>query len=228
MPDIYVRILHEPELVLEACALLYNEYIARHGWQFSSYNPSRLRVEKYKGQNILVDRFVAESTWFGVFEGKELIGCTRLCGRDEKNKFEVEGYPSSWPIQPFLAKQRARNCVEVGRGAIKHEYISRGIAKYLGLAFFQYCETKHYSIFTCTAEARLGFFYRDIGWPLIEAQAFKYELQDPEAVNFYFADYAKGEIIQIINKLKASLAAPPVRQIRNTPPTPLYQIPSRL
>lgn len=198
--DIHVKMLCEPESVLEARSLLYEVYIEKLKWHFLSSNPSQLRVESYHGKKILMDRFIRESLWFGAFDGSKLVGCVRLCMPDERNKFEVEGYPSSAPIWRFLQSKK-HYCFEATRAAVKTEYSCKGIMKRLFLALFQYCQDRKCSVFGCTANLEMISFFKKIAWPLVLPNAFKYEPHDPKAVHFYLAKYEKGEIKRIIENL---------------------------
>jgi hypothetical protein len=93
--NITIKILDTPELIEDACALLYKTHVEQVGWEFSPDNPSQLRVETRNNRNLLVDRFTNSAIWFGAFNDSLLIGCIRLTFADENNKLEMEGYKSS-------------------------------------------------------------------------------------------------------------------------------------
>ena len=190
------------DLVAEAGALLYQVYIEQQKWHFNPNNPSQLRVETYNKRHVLVDRFTKRAVWFGAFDDDQLVGCIRLCGVDENDQFEIEGYSSSQPILNYIPKEKKHSYFEITKLATRQDYVGRGIVKRLLLVLFQYCEDNQSSAFTCTHNGYLKSFYRKIQFPLKVEHAFKYELQDPLPVNFYFADYEKSEVVEIRKKLE--------------------------
>jgi len=112
---ITTEIIDNPDLIEDACALLYESYIEQGKWVFSKNNPSGIHVETKNGRKLLVDKFIDNARWFGVFDKDRLIGCARLCGTDGSNKYEVEGYPAGRTIREFLPRV---NCMEMGKVAV--------------------------------------------------------------------------------------------------------------
>lgn len=198
---ITVKRLSTPDLVEEAWALLYSSYIEQLKWNFSPNNPSKLRVVTSHNKKILIDRFSEQAIWFGAFDNNALVGCIRLCGVDENDQLEIEGYASSQPVRQYLPQQK-KACFEISKLATRQDYIGRGIVKRLFLALFKYCEENRYSTITCTHNNYLKALYKKIGFPVKKEHAFKYEEQDPSPVNFYFADYEKSEIHKIVKNLE--------------------------
>ncbi len=198
---ITIKVLDSAELIEEACALLYKTHIEQVQWDVAPDNPSQIRIENRNNRNLLIDRFTDNATWFGAFDDQKLIGCTRLCGVDENNLLEIEGYPNSSIVRPYLPKDK-NFCVESTRTAVAKEYTGQGIVKLLLLAAFTYCEENHYSLAACVSNGYLKSLLKRIGYPLKMEHAFKYEPQDPLAVNFYFADYNKSEIKHMIRTLR--------------------------
>jgi PAS domain S-box-containing protein len=198
---ITVEILDSKKLIEDACALLYDVYIGHMKWGFDPKSPSNLRVEVKEGRKFLLDDFFDKATWFGAFNDQgAIIGCIRVCGVDANNKFEIERYPSSQVVWDHLKQKKS--CVELTKLAIRTDYVGKGVMKKLLLFVFQYCEKQHFSIFTCTHNGYLKYFYEQVEFPLIKEQAFKYEPQDSMPVNFYFANYKNDEVNTMVGNLK--------------------------
>ena len=77
-------------------------------------NPTQLRVEKDE----LRDAYDSVATWFGAFDGDDLIACHRVCGRLH-GYLELEHYH---PIPDFIKQSDA--AIEGNRLAVKKEYRS--------------------------------------------------------------------------------------------------------
>ncbi len=199
---IIIKQLTTPELIDKAGALLHRTYIEQQKWNFSPDTPSKLRVEVKSDQKILVDRFTEQAIWFGAMDGEELVGCLRLHSLDENNQLELETYPSTRSILKYIPQQDKHLCFEVTKMTTRQDYIGRGIVKRLFLTCFKYCEEQHYSIIACTHNGYLKALFKKIGLPLKKEHAFKYEEHDTSAVNFYFADYNKGEVAEATKKLE--------------------------
>lgn len=199
---IVIKKLDTPELVEEACALLYVVFFEGSGWKFSHDNPSQLRVKIKDNRKLLVDRFTDNAIWFGAFDDSKIIGCARLTFIDENNELEIEGYKSSAVIQPYLPKDKKR-CAEITRCAVLQSKNNFGVRiSDLFLAAFRYCEENQYSVCAASHNAYIISLLKKIGYPLKMEYAFKYEKQDPAPVNFYFADYTKSEVKNMILNLK--------------------------
>jgi len=200
-PIITIKTLSKDQIEA-ACALLYDSYIKDIEWEFTPDNPSQIRVEERGDSKILLDRFTERAIWFGAFDCKKLIGCTRLHGVDENNKLEIEGYQSSHVINKFLSDAKKNSYMELTKAAVDKNYFGKNILSKLFLAAFKYCEQNHYSVIACTHNGYIKSLFKRIGCPLILESAFKYEPQDQLPVNFYLADYSKSEISQIISTLE--------------------------
>lgn len=198
---ITVKVLSKNQIE-EASALLYEVYIEQMNWKFAEDNPSKLRIVFKNNQNFLIDRFTNLATWFGAFDGDLMVGCVRICGVDEYGKFEIEGYQSSQVVHTYLANKNFRYVIELTKAAVKDDYKEKKVIHRLFLAAFKYCEKHHFSIIGCTHNGYLKSLFKRIGYPLIIEHAFKYEPHDPLPVNFYFADYGKQEVKQMITSLE--------------------------
>lgn len=200
--NITIKKLENNETIENACALLYKVHFEEAGWIFSPDNPSQLRVELRNNQHLLVDRFTDQAIWFGAFDDSRLVGCIRLTLVDENNKFEMEGYENSVVIREHLLIDKS-HCMEMTRAAVLRSHNGQGIVRRLFLAAFQYCQDNQYSVCTTTNNGYLIALFKNIGCPLKMELAFKYEEQDPMPVNFYFIDYYKSEIKNLILNLAA-------------------------
>lgn len=181
-----------------ASALLYATYIKEYNWEFERNNPSLLRIETKNGRLLLVDRFTHAAIWFGAFDGKTLIGCVRLTFPDENGKFEIQAYPSSHVIEKYLCHE---NTAEVSRATVLGSYKGRKIIERLYLEILKYASVNNLSIFGGSNNRFIKTIFKKIGVPLIKENAFKYETNDPEPVNFYYIDYEQNRFSSIINKL---------------------------
>lgn len=201
--NITIKKLDTPELIEDACALLYVVHFEQGGWKFSPDNPSNLRVKIKDGRKLLVDRFTDNAIWFGAFDNTQLLGCARLTFVDENNKLEMESYESSTIIQQYLPKDKIR-CAEIARCAVLQGKSNLGVRiSDLFLAAFRYCEEKQYSILAASHNVYIISLFKKIGYPLKKEHAFKYEEQDVAPVNFYFADYEKAEVKNMILNLES-------------------------
>jgi len=205
---ITIKKLGAAESIEDACALLYVVHIEENTWNFSSDNPSQLRVEIRNNKNLLIDRFTENAIWFGAFFDTKLVGCTRLTFPDENNKLEMEGYNNSHSIQKFLSVDKSQ-CVESSRTAVLRRHNGLGISRCLLLAAFKYCEENKYSVFGTSNHQYIIDLFKRIGYPLKIENAFKYEEQDPSPVNLYFADYTKAEVKNMILKLETGTKETP-------------------
>jgi PAS domain S-box-containing protein len=200
--NIIIKKLDTPELIEDACALLYVVHFELGGWKFSTDNPSQLRVEIKDGRKLLVDRFTDNAIWFGAFDNSQLLGCARLTFVDENNKLEMESYENSAIIQQYLPKDKSR-CAEIARCAVLQGKNNLGVRiSDLFLAAFRYCEEKKYSILAASHNVYIISLFKKIGYPLKKEHAFKYEEPDVAPVNFYFADYNKEEVKKLILNLE--------------------------
>lgn len=199
---ITTEIIDNPDLIEDACALLYDSYIEQGKWVFSKDNPSEIRIEIKNGRKLLVDKFVETARWFGVFDNGRLIGCARLCGMDRNNKYEVEGYPASQPIHEFLPRV---NCMEMGKVAVSKDYKGKRIINLIYLAAFEYCQRNKFSVFTCIGNVYIKSLFQRIKLPPKIDQTFKYEETDPTSVSLYLIDYQKGDFDHIIENIRANI-----------------------
>ncbi len=202
-----VRIISSKLEIEQACALLYQVYIEKIKWNFKGDNPSNIRVEISDNKKILIDRFTYNSTWFGVFENNKILACMNVRGVDENNKLELEAYKSSEIVHQYIPLKKDK-CVELSKYAILPGHASDGLVKSLFIEVLSFCEQSGFSIVGCTHNNFLKNFFLKINFPLLRQSAFKYEDSDVEAVNFYFADHAKMEVINMIDKLKHNNKAP--------------------
>lgn len=197
---ISIKQLSTSELISEASALLYEIYIEQMQWAFQPDNPSKIRVENINGQNFLVDKFINNVIWFGAFYNFKMIGCARLCGIDN-GYLEIEGYQSSSVINQFLPKNK-NLCMEITRVAVSKDHLGKGVVNQLLFSAFEHCRQHKYSIIACTYNGYLKSLLKKIKFPLRLEEAFKYESDDPMPVSFYFADYDKGEVNDVVEGLK--------------------------
>ena len=196
-----VRRLEGYESIVDACALLHKVYSEEAVWKFSTENPSQLRAEIRDNKRVLVDRFTENAVWFGAFDESQLVGCVRLTFADENNKLEVEGYKNSTPINGYLPTDKS-HCVEMSRAAILKSHNGLGLLRDLFLVAFQYCQNNQYSVLCFPSNRYIIAVCTQIGWPLKMEYVFKYEEQDPAPVSFYFADYFKSEVKNMILNLE--------------------------
>lgn len=199
---ITVKRLEESKLIEDACALLYRTMLETANWEFLPDNPSQLRVETKNNRRLLIDRFTDNAVWFGAFDESTLVGCIRVTFVDENDKLEIEGYKSSRVIQEYIPSDKKR-CVELTRTSCLHSYNGLGVLRHLFLSAFKYCHENQYSVCGASSNGYIINLFEKIGFPLKIEHAFKYEKQDPSPVNFYFADYNKSEIKNIISKLES-------------------------
>ncbi len=204
---VLIKKLESPELIEDACALLYKVYHEEMIWNFSPDNPSQLRVELKNNKKILVDRFTDKAVWVGAFDGPQLVGCTRLTFSDENNQLEMEGYKNSVVIQKHLPADKSR-CAESSRTAVLKSHNGLGIVRKLFLTAFQCCENNQYSFCAAASNAHITGVLTRMGCPLKIEHAFKYEDQDPTPVNFYYSDYEKLEVKQMILHAKSQEKSP--------------------
>jgi PAS domain S-box-containing protein len=203
---ITVEILDNIDLIDEACALLYTTYIEFGQWNFNPDNPSHIKIEVKDSRKLLVDRFTHLARWFGIFDDERLIGCFRLCGLDENNKFEIEGYPDSNVIHQYLTGPR-QNFMEMSRITVADTSKASQALSQLYLSAFEYCQKNKFSVFggLDLNNSAIKSLFTKVNLSAKVGQAFKYEASDPLPINFYMLNYAQNEYNKIIENLKISL-----------------------
>ena len=90
----------------------------------------------------------------------------------------------------------------MSRAAILQSHNGLGLLRDLFLAAFRYCQDKQYSVCAFPSNRYIIAVCTQIGWPLKMEYVFKYEDQDPAPVSFYFADYFKSEVKNMILNLE--------------------------
>ena len=197
---IEVRQLKNNHEIDRACALLYDVYIDHMKWNFSANNPSQIKIMARNKKKILIDKFTYNSTWFGAFDGGDLIGCLRLSGIDESNSLDIEYNLNSKSIWRYLPAPK-KLCKDITKLAIHLAYPNKDLAiKLLFVNVFKYCSSHEYSTIAFTHDTYLKSLFTLVSFPLIVEDAFKYEDIDKLPVNFYRA-FTNNEISKIIDKL---------------------------
>jgi|GEM_PF-1729790 len=197
-----VKILNSKKLIEEACALLYDLYIEHMKWNFSKDNPSQIKVIIKNNKKMLVDKHTNDAIWFGAFDGEVLVGCLRLSGVDENNKFEIEGYPSSKAIRKHIPTNK-HLCMDITKLAVHLAYPNKStVIQHLFLNLLKHCSLNKYSAIAFTHDSYLKSLFTLVNFPLVVEHAFKFEETDPMPVNFYRACFETGEIEGIISKLE--------------------------
>lgn len=199
---IIVKKLESCDLIEDACALLYEEYIEKYNWVFSDNNPSKIKIVSKSSRKLLVDRVVEHAVWFGAFHGKKIIGCIRIFKANEKTPFEIEQYASAQEIVSKYIMPNKPNLYECTRACVSSEYKGKKILNLLYLHALQYCQRERASIFGSTNNAHVKFVLKQIGWPLKLENAFKFEESELMPVNFYLASYSNREVISMVRKLE--------------------------
>ncbi len=207
-----IKQLKDSKSIDDACALLYQILIGQDPWHFSADNPSQLSVKPKHNRYLLVDRFTYNAVWFGAFDNDQLVGCLRATLPDENNKLEIEGYSPSQIIQIYLPRDRS-TCVELTRLAILDSHRHQGVARLLFLAMFKHCQANRYSVCGASSNNFVIALFKKIEFSLKIEQAFKYEPHDSAAVNFYFADYHRDELKNIVKKLDPHRLPPPRQEL---------------
>ena len=200
---IITKRLDSPELIEEACSLLYKEYIENGSWVFSSGNPSGLKVVTKNNTKLLVDRITQHAIWFGAFDNNRMVGCIRLFKATESVPFEIETYPTAKKIVTQYIEINKPNIYEGSRACVDFAYKGENILTLLYLAISEYCQEEKASVFGSASNGYLKSVLRQIEWPCKKEEAFKFEETDYAPVNFYLASYKDGEISHMIQKIKS-------------------------
>nr|VFK68227.1 MAG: Acetyltransferase (GNAT) domain-containing protein [Candidatus Kentron sp. UNK]VFK73489.1 MAG: Acetyltransferase (GNAT) domain-containing protein [Candidatus Kentron sp. UNK] len=134
-------------------------------------------------ENELRDAYDSVATWFGVFDGDDLIACYRACGRLH-GYLELEHYH---PVPDFIEQSDA--AIEGTRLAVRKEY--RSSPAVLALARFEFgqllergCEF----FFTTGSFPRPGALYARKFGLMQYGEPFRYDAQDPNQVFLFFAN----------------------------------------
>ena len=195
--------LDSPELIEDACSLLYKEYIENGSWVFSSENPSGLKVITKNNTKLLIDRITQHAIWFGAFDNDRMVGCIRLFKATENIPFEIETYPTAKKIVTQYIALNKPNMYEASRACVDFAYKGENILTLLYLAISEYCQGEKASVFGSASNGYLKSVLRQIEWPCKKEEAFKFEETDYTPVNFYLASYKDGEISHMIQKIKS-------------------------
>lgn len=204
--NINVRFLTDPNEIISAQALVYEMYVNELQWEFKEDNPSQIHKKTLKdGRTILNDVHDKRAKWVGVFHENQLIGCSRICERDENGRFEVQYYPHGCqPLHNLLEIKSQPKLFELNREATHKDF--REIGLLLMLRFLcNYCITQTSSIFYAMAIPDMVPIFTTIGWPKISNIAFKYEAHDPDDATIYFADFKNGDIFKMLRKIELQL-----------------------
>lgn len=200
---IITKRLDTPELIEDACALLYKEYIENGSWVFSSENPSELKVVTKNNRKLLIDRITQHAVWFGAFDNNKLVGCIRLFKATERIPFEIETYPTAKKIVEQYIEVNKPNIYEGSRACVDFAYKGENILTLLYLAISEYCQGEKASVFGSASNGYLKSVLRQIEWPCKKEEAFKFEETDYAPVNFYLASYENAEVSHMIEKIKS-------------------------
>lgn len=200
--EITFQRLINKQLIEEACALLYQEYIKTDSWFFAADNPSNLRVIEKNNRKLLVDRITPHAKWFGAFDREKLIGCIRIFKATKLIPFEIETYPSASEIVQNYIIPSKPNLFECSRACVNFEYRGRNILNNLYLKVFENCMEEQCSIFGSTSNEHVILLMKRIKWPCLQKNAFKFEETDAAAVNFHLANFQALEVEKIIKNIK--------------------------
>ncbi len=194
------------ELIEDACALLYREYIETGSWIFSNNNPSELKIITKNNRQLLVDRITSHAIWFGAFDSDysdKLVGCLRLFKATKNIPFEIETYPTAKEVVRQYIEINKPNLYEASRACVDSEYKGKNILALLYLGMTEYCQEEKSSVFGSVSNGYAKSVLRRIGWPCKKEEAFKFEESDSGAVNFYFTSYKDHEIANMIKNIKS-------------------------
>ncbi len=199
---IQVRILDNPKLIEDACALLYEEYCKKGGWQFSENNPSELKIINQNDKTVLVDRITEHAIWFGAFDDNKLIGCIRCFKATKNTLFEISKYKTAEDIVKKYINPNLPNIYEGSRACVSSEYKGQNIIIMLYLNMLEYIKQAQASVFGSASNGYIKSILKRIEWPCKKEDAFWFEDTDSSPVNFYLANYKNGEVSNIIKNLR--------------------------
>lgn len=198
---VIIKTLDTSELIDEACALLYKEYIETSRWVFSNDNPSGLNIIIKNKRKLLVDRITPYAIWLGAFDADKMVGCIRIFKATDNIPFEIEKYSTASEVFDTYIKINQPNIYEGSRACVDSEYRGNDILLILYLGILEYCQKEKAFIFGSASNGYVKSILRRIEWPCKKEEAFKFEESDPVAVNFYLA--SPEEINSMIQHIKA-------------------------
>lgn len=198
--NVTVKKLENNELIDDACALLYKEYIETDSWVFSSDNPSELKVITKNNRKLLVDRITPHAIWFGAFDNNKIVGCIRIFKATDNVPFEIELYQTAQEIVKQYIEINKPNIYEGSRACVDSDYKGKNILAMLYSNMLEHCQKEKASIFGSTSNGYAKSVLRRIEWPCKKENAFKFEETDTAPVSFYLAN--DTEISNMIKNVK--------------------------
>ena len=130
--EIEVRELHDADEIDAAKHLVFQVYAFDNKWQPAPDNLSGWHVERIGERNIFVDDYDEVATWYGAYQGGDLVGCCRTCARrNGLLEFEryVRRYLHWYPERYCERYQSLLDCIakerrarEVNRSAVKRDF----------------------------------------------------------------------------------------------------------
>lgn len=178
--------------------LLYQTYIIEQRWIPSLDNPSGLRIDG----NLLIDNYDQKkgTVWTTIYYKDKLIACGRSVERDEKGEFEVQKYPSARHLKEILDKYP--RLVELTRAAVHSNFRNSKIFLSLLSNGLKYHCKNRVSVFTLTADDKLIFLYKMLGFTHFKEAKFKYEERDDKEVELFIATVEDDQLDNIIKKIE--------------------------
>lgn len=119
---VIIKKLDTSELIDEACALLYKEYIETSRWVFSNDNPSGLNIITKNKRKLLVDRITPYAIWLGAFDADKMVGCIRIFKATDNIPFEIEKYSTACEVFDTYIRINQPNIYEGSRACVDSEY----------------------------------------------------------------------------------------------------------
>ncbi len=118
--EIEVRELHDADEIDAAKHLVFQVYAFDNNWQPAPDNLSGWHVETIGERNIFVDDYDEVATWYGAYQGGDLVGCCRTCARwNGFLEFEryVRRYLDWYPERSCARYQSLLDCIANERRA---------------------------------------------------------------------------------------------------------------
>jgi hypothetical protein len=193
--QIIIQALHSPGELAEVRNFLHRIYVMEMGWRPREKNPSNQQIKIMKGLPVLQDRYDESAQWFGAYLSGRIIGCCRICTRQD-GLFEVEHYQK---LPDMILQQNP--LYEFNRFAVAKGHATDMIFCGFMETIFHLALRQDFIFFSTTGMKNREMFEK-IGMQVFDQVSFRYSPTDPNTVNFtYFMDNEKQDILNICNRI---------------------------
>lgn len=152
------RLVDSPTDIATCRHLAWRMLVQERGWQILADNKSGLRIIHADTRPELFDDYESVAEWMALFDGDEIVGCNRKCGKIA-GQFELARYIS---IPPFL--EQDASTFEHTRLCIAPKYRSKKAMFRIAKFWYEHYRAQELGYFFSTGHDPIpGRLYRQLG-----------------------------------------------------------------